>query len=81
MLSEKEYGKLGISPFGNGAEGYYEKQMIESKIVVTDRLRHEGRWEEASLWRDEKRKQLRTDGQTRVESAIGRVKTGRLWAH
>jgi hypothetical protein len=43
--------------------------MTESKIVATDRLRKEGRWEEASLWRDEKRKQLRTDGKhNRAES-------------
>jgi hypothetical protein len=42
--------------------------MAESKIVATDRLRKEGRWEEASVWRDEKSKQLRTDGQARAES-------------
>ena len=42
--------------------------MIESKIDATDRLRHEGRWAEASVWRDEKRKQLRTDGQTKAGS-------------
>ena len=42
--------------------------MIESKIVATDRLRQEGRWEQASLWRDEKRKQLREDGQTKAGS-------------
>jgi hypothetical protein len=27
--------------------------MAESKITATDRLRKEGRWEEASLWREE----------------------------
>ena len=42
--------------------------MTESKITATDRLRHEGRWEEASLWRDEKRRQLREEGQTRAEA-------------
>jgi hypothetical protein len=43
--------------------------MTESKIVATDRLRKEGRWEAASLWRDEKRKQLRADGKhNRAES-------------
>jgi hypothetical protein len=57
-----------ISPFGNGAEGNNGIQMTESKIVATDRLRKEGRWEEASLWRDEKRKQLRADGQAKASS-------------
>jgi hypothetical protein len=42
--------------------------MIESKIVATERLRREKRWEEASLWRDEKRRQLRADGQTKAGS-------------
>jgi hypothetical protein len=42
--------------------------MTESKIVATERLRKEGRWDEASLWRDKKRKQLRADGQARAES-------------
>ena len=42
--------------------------MIESKIVATDRLRQEGRWAEAAQWRDEKRKQLRADGQIKAGS-------------
>ena len=42
--------------------------MLESKSVATDRLRREGRWEEASLWRDQKRGQLRAEGQARTES-------------
>jgi hypothetical protein len=42
--------------------------MTESKIVETDGLRKVGRWEEASLWKDEKRKQLRADGQTKADS-------------
>jgi hypothetical protein len=42
--------------------------MIESKICSTDRLRQEGRWEMATLWRDEKRKQLRAEGQTKAKS-------------
>ena len=42
--------------------------MTESKIVATDRLRKDGRWAEASIWRDQKRKQLRAEGQTRAES-------------
>ena len=42
--------------------------MTESKIVATERLRREGRWAEASLWRDEKRKQLRADGQTKANA-------------
>jgi hypothetical protein len=42
--------------------------MTESKITATDRLRKEGRWEEASLWRDKKRKTLREEGQPRTEA-------------
>ena len=42
--------------------------LIESKSVAMDRLRKEGRWEEASLWRDQKRKELREEGQTRAEA-------------
>ena len=42
--------------------------MTESKITVTDRLRREGKWEEASLWRDEKRKELRSTGQSRADA-------------
>jgi hypothetical protein len=42
--------------------------MVESKIVATDRLRRENRWEMATQWRDEKRKQLRTEGQTKADS-------------
>jgi hypothetical protein len=42
--------------------------MTESKIVATDRLRKEGRWEEASLWRDNKRKQLRAEGHAKAEA-------------
>jgi len=42
--------------------------MSESKIVATDRLRKEGRWEEASLWRDNKRKQLRAEGKSKTDA-------------
>ena len=42
--------------------------MKESKITATDRLRREGRWEEASMWRDEKRGQLRQEGQSRADA-------------
>jgi hypothetical protein len=42
--------------------------MPESKIGATDRLRKEGRWAEASLWRDEKRKQLRAEGLSKAEA-------------
>jgi len=43
--------------------------MKESKIVVTERLRQEGRWEEASQYRDEVRKELRSQGKPRAEAA------------
>ncbi len=42
--------------------------MEESQIVATDRLRSEGRWEEASLYRDQIRKQLRAEGKTKAEA-------------
>jgi hypothetical protein len=42
--------------------------MTESKIVATDRLRKESRWEEASLWRDNQRKQLRAEGKSKTEA-------------
>ena len=43
--------------------------MTESKIDATDRLRKDGRWAEASIWRDQKRMQLRADGKhNRAES-------------
>ena len=32
--------------------------MPESRIAATDRLRQEGRWDEACLFRDEVKKQL-----------------------
>jgi len=40
----------------------------ESKIDATDRLRREGRWEEAQRYRDEVRKKLRADGMKRTEA-------------
>ena len=42
--------------------------MRESKIEITERLRREGRWAEASLWRDSRRRELRADGATRQEA-------------
>jgi hypothetical protein len=42
--------------------------MLESKCIATDRLRREGRWEEASLWRDQNRVQLRAEGKTKTEA-------------
>jgi hypothetical protein len=42
--------------------------MVELTDLNEDRLRKESRWEAASLWRDEKRKQLRADGQTKADS-------------
>ena len=40
--------------------------MPESRIAATDRLRQEGRWDEACLFRDEAKKQLRADGVART---------------
>src|SRR5881394_1073934 len=42
--------------------------MVESRIVATDRLRKEKRWEEASRFRDEVRRQLRAAGKPRAEA-------------
>ncbi|MDP6557319.1 MAG: hypothetical protein QGG71_21810 [Pirellulaceae bacterium] len=42
--------------------------MMESKITTTERLRREGRWEDASLWRDQERQRLRSEGLSRKES-------------
>ncbi len=36
--------------------------MHESKIDATDRLRREGRWATASLYKDEANKRLRSEG-------------------
>jgi hypothetical protein len=43
--------------------------MAESKIDLTNRLRREGRWEEASVFKDETVKQLRAEGVTRTEAS------------
>ena len=42
--------------------------MTESKIEATDRLRQEGRWSEASLYRDRVREELRSGGMKRKEA-------------
>ncbi len=43
--------------------------MNESKIELTERLRREGRWSEASQFKDETLKKLRSDGMTRADAA------------
>ena len=42
--------------------------MAESKIDLTDRLRREGREEEASVYRDQVRKRVRAQGKTKAEA-------------
>jgi len=42
--------------------------MSESRIVLTDRLRAEGRWNEASEFRDRERQRLRDEGWSRREA-------------
>jgi hypothetical protein len=42
--------------------------MKESKIHATERLRREGRWDEASAFRDNVRKRLRADGKPKSEA-------------
>jgi len=41
---------------------------MESKIAMTDRLRREGRWQDACLCREDERKRLREGGASRQES-------------
>jgi len=43
-------------------------EIQESKIVATERLRREGRWEEASMYRDEIRKKARADGHSKADA-------------
>jgi len=45
--------------------------MNESKIVATKRLQSEGLWNEASLYREKTREQLRDEGMTRKEANRG----------
>ena len=42
--------------------------MKESQIVATDRLRREDRWDEATLYRDQARRQLRSEGKAKAEA-------------
>jgi len=42
--------------------------MRESKITATERLRRNGDWETASLYRDDQRKRLRSEGMRRREA-------------
>ena len=44
---------------------------MESKIELTHRLEREGRWEEASLFRDQVRQRLKREGKTRQEANEG----------
>ena len=43
--------------------------MNESKIGITERLRREGRWDEASKFKDEALKELRSNGMKRDEAS------------
>ena len=42
--------------------------MTESKISATERLRREGRWDEASCYRDDARKKYKAEGMARTEA-------------
>src|SRR5689334_13727195 len=42
---------------------------MESMIDATDRLRREGKWSEASTYRDDLRRQLRADGRPKSEAS------------
>jgi hypothetical protein len=53
-------------------------EKIESRIELTDRLRREGRDEEASLYRNQVREQLRAEGKTRKEAMEGAWEATRL---
>ena len=41
---------------------------MESKIELHDRLRRQGKWNEAALWKDAKIKELRASGVKRAEA-------------
>lgn len=45
--------------------------MNESKIGITERLRAEGRWDEASTFKDETLRTLRGEGMTKAEAREG----------
>ncbi|MCP4478779.1 MAG: hypothetical protein GY818_11875 [Planctomycetaceae bacterium] len=45
-----------------------ESVKMESKIQATDRLRREGLWDQASLFRDEQRDKLRQEGVNRKDA-------------
>jgi hypothetical protein len=47
------------------------EKMTESWGAAMDRLRREGRFEEASAFRDEVRQRLRDEGATRREASVG----------
>ena len=51
------------------SEIHSTEQTKESKIVATERLRKEGRWNEASLFKDEAIKRLRAEGRTKSEAS------------
>ena len=42
--------------------------MLESKLIASNRLRKEGRWPEASTWRDAEKKRLRAEGMNKIDS-------------
>jgi hypothetical protein len=44
-------------------------EITESKIELTERLRREGRWSEASRWKDQTIKELRAGGMKRAEAS------------
>lgn len=41
---------------------------MESKIHATERLRRDGRWDQASAFRDETRRKLRAEGKSKIEA-------------
>ena len=53
---------------GTNSEKARGRAMEESKIAATDRLRREGRWEEASLYKDKIRTELKAKGIPRKEA-------------
>lgn len=48
--------------------GQSDSPSAESKIDATDRLRQEGRWDEASRYRDEVRRSLKAEGKPAAEA-------------
>lgn len=65
---EKFSDRIDSDPEGNTMIGNSPSTRRESKIEATDRLRREGRWKYADIYREQQRQLLRNEGRTRAEA-------------